>query len=446
MALSSQDSVYVSFQEEVVASLRKHADLREFSRDIAQYKIVSQDVKKSFDSLDPSVPRPLQIRYLLLHAYQRLEEGNSRLRERWFTLLAMHGVPSQLVRSIKEAQPQSLTVADSSVEQHDSAVAGGATNIGIGKKQPSCGYFLERHISDLTEVLAGYSGQWENIAISLNLPAAVRQNIMARIHMHDIKVCLSEVLREWIIGGHEYASAPSMENLKKVLRSDIVGLGNMANQLLSKRGVCIVSGEDPATAAKRPCFDGEVCLTSESSEQPLVEIVCQSLDTVVPEEKSTLLEVQVDFEPFNTVSYQWIKDGGPLHDDGEHYHGVNERILCINSATLISKGTYSCKVEVITCSDQPLAIESDPIVLTVTIPCIKKFLVDMYCNQPFVIEASWQRSKDRITYSNLALIKMEKIDPSSEYARSTIQGNMDDVLCEKESTGYEEAFGVELFF
>ena len=423
--------------EEVVDSLDKHADLGNFTRDITQYKFISQDVKKSFDSLDPSVPRPLQIRYLLLHAYHTLEKGNSKLRERWFKLLAKHGVPSQLVQTIMEAQ--SLTGSDSSVEQHNSLVAGdGATNVSIGKKRPSGGYFLEKHISDLTEVLAGYSGQWENIAISLNLPAVVRDNIMARIHMHDIKVCLSDVLREWIIGGHDYALDPSMENLKKALGSELVGLGKVAGQLeenLSKRSICILSCGDLSPAAKRPCLDDDTIIM-----QPLVEIVYQSLDTVVPEEKSTLLEVQVDFEPFKAVSYQWIKDGGPLHDDA-HYGGTSEQILCINNASLISKGTYSCKVEVITCSDQPLAIESDPIVLTVEIPHIKKFLVDMYCSQPVVNEASWQRSKDRISYSNLALIKMEKIDPSSEYARSTIQGDMDDIVCEKESIGYEEAFG-----
>ena len=423
--------------EEVVDSLDKHADLGNFTRDITQYKFISQDVKKSFDSLDPSVPRPLQIRYLLLHAYHTLEKGNSKLRERWFKLLAKHGVPSQLVQSIMEAQ--SLTRSDSLAEQHDSMVSGdGATNVSISKKQPSGGYFLERHISDLTEVLAGYSGQWENIAISLNLPAAVRDNIMARIHMHDMKVCLSDVLREWIIKGHEYALAPSMENLKKALGSELVGLGKVAGQLeknLSKRSVCILSCGDLSPAAKRPCLDDDTIIT-----QPLVEIVYQSLDTVVPEEKSTLLEVQVDFEPFKTVSYQWIKDGDPLHDDA-HYGGTSEQILCIKNASLISKGTYSCKVEVITCSDHPWPIESDPIVLTVEIPHIKKFLVDMYCTEPVVNEASWQRSKDRISYSNLALIKMEKIDPSSEYARSTIQGDMDDVVCEKESIGYEEAFG-----
>ena len=257
---------------------------------------------------------------------------------------------------------------------------------------------------------------------------------MDRMHLYDNTVCLSKVLREWIIGEHDFALAPSMENLIKALRSNTVQQGKVANLLesnLQKRGVFIVSGEDSD-------IDGEVSV--DLLEQPLVEIVYQSVNTVVPEEKSTLLEVQVDFEPFKTVSYQWIKDGGPLHDDA-HYGGTSEQILCIKNASLISKGTYSCKVKVIACSDQPLAIESDPIVLTVEIPHTKKFLVDMYCNQPVVNEASWQRSKDRISYSNLALIKMEKIDPSNEYARSTIQGDMDDVECEKESISYEEAFG-----
>ena len=430
----AESSVLFRFHEDVVDCLDEHADLEKFSRDIAEKGIVSQDVKKSFDSLDPSVPRPRQIRYLLLHACQRLEKGNSKLRERYFKLLAKHGVSSQLVRSIKE---QSLTLG-SLVEQHDGSVTrDGATNVGIGKEQPSGGYFLERHISDLTEVLAGYSGQWANIAISLNLPAAVRDNIMARIYIHDIKVCLSDVLREWVIGGYEYALPPSMENLKKALGTKLVGLGKVAGQLeknLSKRGVCILSCGDLSPAARRPCLEDDAMMA-----QPLVEIACQSVSTAVPEEKSTLLEVQVDFEPFKTVSYQWIKDGGPLHDDA-HYGGTNEQILCIKNASLISKGTYTCKIMFTTSSNQSLSIESALIDITIELPCIKRFLVDMYSCRPIVKRDSWHKSND-MAYNNLALIKMEKIDLSNRYSHSTIQGNMDDILYEKESIGYTKAFG-----
>ena len=427
------------FREEVVDSLNKHADLEKFTRDIAQCKIISQDVKKCFDSLDPPVPRPLQIRYLLLHAKKRLEKGNPKLCECWLKLLAQYGVPSQLLlRSRTEAQ--SLTGSDSLVEQHDSLVTGdGATNFSISKKRPSGGYFLERHISDLTEVLAGYSGQWENIAISLNLPTVVCKNIMARIHMHDIKVCLSDVLREWIIGEHEYALAPSMENLKKVLGSELVGLGKVAGQLeknLSKRGVCIVGSADPSIIVNVSCLD-EVGL--DSSEAPLIEITCQPVDTVVPEEKSTLLEVQVDCEPFHTISYQWIKDGGPLHDDA-HYDGASEQILCIKNASLISKGTYSCKIMFTTSSNQSLSIESALIDITIELPFVKRFLVDMYSGRPIVKRDSWHKSND-MAYNNLALIKMGEIDLSNRYVRSTIQGNMDDILYEKENIGYMKAFG-----
>ena len=433
----AESSVLFRFHEDVVDCLDEHADLEKFSRDIAEKGIVSQGMKKSFDSLDPSVPRPRKIRYLLLHACQRLEKGNSKLRERYFKLLAKHGVPSQLVRSIKE---QSLTLG-SSVEQRDSLVSGdGATNVGIGREQPSGGYFLERHISDLTEVLAGYSGQWENIAISLNLPTVVCKNIMARIHIHDIKVCLSDVLREWIIGEHEYALAPSMENLKKALGSELVGLGKVAGQLeknLSKRGVCIVGSADPSIIVNVSCLDDEVGL--DSSEAPLIEITCQPVDTVVPEEKSTLLEVQVDCEPFHTISYQWIKDGSPLDDDA-HYGGTSEQILCIKNASLISKGTYTCKIMFTTSSNQSLSIESALIDITIELPCIKRFLVDMYSCRPIVKRDSWHKSNN-MAYNNLALIKMEKIDLSNRYGRSTIQGNMDDILYEKESIGYMKAFG-----
>ena len=171
---ANSSSVDSSFHEEVVDSLDEHADLAKFTREIAQFRFISQDVKKCFDSLDLSVPHPLQIRYLLLHAYHTLEKGSSKLRERWFKLLAKHGVPSQLVRSIKESQRQNL---GSSVEQHHCAVTGdgvGVTKVNIGTKRPlnDC-LFSEKHISAITEELIGCSGKWKNIALSLQLPDSI---------------------------------------------------------------------------------------------------------------------------------------------------------------------------------------------------------------------------------------------------------------------------------
>lgn len=91
-----------------------------------------------------------------------------------------------------------------------------------------------------------------------------------------------------------------------------------------------INDEDPSSLAKRPCLDA-----------PLLDIVSQSLDNSVQEEKSTLLEVQVGARHGTNVSYQWLKDALPLKE-GEDFIGINKPILCINNCICIAKGAYVC--------------------------------------------------------------------------------------------------------
>ena len=69
----------------------------------------------------------------------------------------------------------------------------------------------------------------------------------------------------------------------------------------------------------------------------------------------------------------------------------------------------------------------------------KKILVDIYWAQPEVPVDSWP-PRGATTYINLALIKPGKIEKAGEYARNTIQGNVDDVMADKEGIEYDMAF------
>ena len=281
----------------------------------------------------------------------------------------------------------------------------------------------ERHVSILTEILVGRSAKWYQIGLSLNLPHNYLDKLIALLHVYGCEGCLSKVLHEWIVGQNEYATPPTVENLKKALRSGLVGLGDVANQLddqLSKHGISL-NDEEPLP--KRPRLAA-----------PPVEIVSQSRDITVVEGKSTLLEVQVETRDQTNTSYQWLKDGLPLEEGGK-FSGITRPILYLH-ATSLTSGTYICAVRF---HDGADSVSSEPILVQISFPPLKKILVDRYCSQPEIPADSWPPQSSN-TYINLALIKEGSINDAGEYARNTIQGNVDDVMAAKESVEYETVF------
>ena len=293
------------------------------------------------------------------------------------------------------------------------------TSHGASAKRPRTkNTFEERHVSILTEILATCAAKWNAISISLGLPEHVRTDLRL---VHDSIACFNKVLWEWIVGNHAHAKDPTLENLEEALKSPMVGLGSEANHLcgnLTQKGL-FVTDEQP-TPRKKPRLQVS----------PL-EIVSQSCDTVVTEGKSTLLEVQAaSLCDSNIVSYLWLKDGRRFEKSNQ----FRNNILCVNDSSLSSKGTYTCQL-----SDGLYTCTSRPIHLTVDISSLTRVLVDRYSSQPEVPEDSWPPSGAN-TYINLALIKPGNIEKAGEYARSTIQGNIDDIMTDKESIEYDMVF------
>ena len=364
-------------------------------RDAVEMGVIPQDVTNSLESMDwENVSRPRVIRYLLMHTYRSIEE-NLRLYERWLELLRKYLSSTDVLQKVHHGMTVSATV-----------------NHPVGR-------FLGSHVSILTEILASCAGKWEEISIALRLPDNVRKDLHKKQTHSSNVACLNQLLTEWILG--EYGEGPTQENLEKALRSKTVGLGAEALQLqdnLNQFGV--FSDEQPPSRKK-------------ARHEPLpLEIIGQSCDTVVPEGKSTLLEVQAVTCLDADIYYQWYRDGHFLKD------GRHSNIVCINNANSSSKGTYQCCVSIRDGSSIPV-IESKPIALKVDISSMKKILVDRYNAEPDVPEDSWPPVSNN-TYINLALIKQGNLDKAGEYARNTVQGNMDDVLTDKESIEYENTF------
>ena len=160
---------------------------------------------------------------------------------------------------------------------------------------------------------------------------------------------------------------------------------------------------------------------------------------MVIEDTSYLLEVEVETRDEADVSYQWLKNDIPLGECKE-FIGVRMPVLQFY-ATSLSVGTYTCAVELHDNTDS--SVSSEPIVVSISDPplmkTLSKILVDRYCAQPAIPKDSWPPHSSN-TYINLALINQGHIEKAGEYARYTVQGNMDDIVADKESIEYDAVF------
>ena len=408
--------------EDMLVTSLKDTDLVRLARLGSERGFISQDVKKSLDSMDREVDWARKIRYLFLHAYESLQ-NNPRLYERWLKLLSEHGASSEALEQVRLSYEEYCArESDYSVSAITKNLADGIIQELSGRKRPhEYDHFSEWHVSVLTEILANYCYKWEVIGTSLNLHDGLLHKIEAETR--DLVICLKRMLREWIIGNHEHAKPPTVKSLEETLRSNIVGLGSEANELqenLRNHGVCLTS---EVSASKRPCL-----------EVTPLEVLSQTCDCNVSEEMSALLEVQISANHETTITYQWMKDGTPLNDNST-YCGTCKQILCINDVTMALEGTYYCEVQ----THDNEKLQSELIKLTVIVPPEKRTLIDRYLSQLEVPEDTWPPVSNN-TYINLALIKQSEINKAGEYAYNTIQGDIDDILKDKEKIEYNEVF------
>ena len=404
-------------EDSVVDSL-KNADLECLSEDALEIGVIPQDVRDAVGSMDwDHVRRPRVIRYLLMHVYRAIEDS-PRLYERWLHVLSEHVATVEVLDKVRE-RCGFLMQCDNLLAHTEDL----PEEVGIPAKRPQPqNLFTEQHIPKLTEMLVACAGKYMEMSIFLGLPEHIRKDLIKMSFTESSIAAFSRLLWEWIVGRHSHACDPTLENLERVLRSEMVGLGEIANQLkdnLYDSGITFKTDEqNPMSQTK--LLRCEVL--------PL-EIARQSHDAIVTEGKTTLLEVQA-VTSRDYITYQWMKDGCPLEDTNlcQRYHNI----LCIRDCDQSSNGKYTCEL-----SDGVKTCSSSPITLTVNISSVRKALVDRYSTQPEVPEDSWP-PEGANTCINLALIKQGNI--SSDYARKTIQSDVDDIMTEKESIEYDAAF------
>ena len=478
-------------EDELVSHLLDR-DLDKFIEECAQSRIFTPSIKKSFEHLDSNVSRDLSIRYLLMHAYDGLQ-GNQILFQLFLKVLAKSRVPAGLMRKVTQSytgeggdvlstggtkRPRNNDFLENHVSALTEILAGHSSswnNIGISLNLPN--NILKEilsliHTGDSRMCLNNVLEHWivrqhehAKRPTVENLKAALRSNTVGlskmanqldgELNKHGI--CLDDEDTSSLAKRPRLTSkTATVENPKVAQRSSV------ANQL--DDDVICLDDEDPSPLAERSCLhtgvstvqhverfsDDVICLDDEDPSSlakrpclgaPLLYIVSQSLDISVQEDKSTLLEVQVEARHGTTISYQWLKDDLPL-EEGEDFIGINKPILCINNSCT-AKGAYVCKI---TSKDDltPAAhVYSKHINVSASAPPLSKelvkVLVERYCAQPEIPEDSWP-PRGGNTYINLALIKQGSIEKAGEYARTTIQGDMDDIFANKDSIEYEDVF------
>ena len=349
-----------------------------------------------------------------MHVYRAIEDS-PRLYERWLHVLSEHVATVEVLDKVREKcgflmQRENILAHTEDLPEDPAK-----------RPQPQ-NLFMEQHIPKLSDMLVACAGKYMDISTLLGLPEHVRTDLRMLVITDGCFAAFSKLLREWIVARHSHACDPTLENLERVLRSEMVGLGEIANQLkdnLHDSGITFKTDEQNLMSqAKLLRCEG----------LPL-EIVSQSRDAIVTDGKTTLLEVQA-VTSRDYITYQWMKDGCPLDDTNlcQRYNNI----LCIRDCDQSSNGKYTCEL-----SDGLNRGSSRPISLTVNISSVRKALIDRYSTQAEVPEDSWP-PEGANTCINLALIKQGNIN--GEYARKTIQGNVDDIMTDKESIEYEAAF------
>ncbi len=401
----------------------------------------------------------------MVHVYREIDSPDSF--ERWLRLLSKHGVDGSVIHKMRQndvidkvegeegyasegedwvevdsAWPEG--VAESAGEDRvviAESEANNSVNLAIPnpppktssillkkmkklfkksvKSQPEasidkCNNFIlyEKHLSALTEVLVECSHKWREIAIFLNLPQYIIENISHK-NMSGI-LSLNKVLLAWLKREISYSKPPTLESLEEALRSRTVGLGTEANSLRENfleqcsQNTDIVHGPVSIRGKERKMHKaGKV-----SKDKKEFEIVSQTRDTEVYDAKSVLFEVRMHVSGCADVSleYQWYK---------YEENVVSEKgcMLCIPCVDITAEGSYTCVISAYHGKKKEeifaWPIRSDPIKLSVITPLdqYRSILIDRYTEQPEIPEDTWP-PVSHSTFINLAH-KQEGINKGS---------------------------------
>ena len=391
-------------QDDELVSFLRQINLIEFSEKLYNSKVIAKGMKDTFVSLDHArLDSGLRVRYLLKHVCERIEVDVTAFH-RFLKVLAGFG---------GSAERESRRLSKELCESEKEAGEGHASDEACSSK--AVHEICLGDIPFLMESLATISDKWQEIGIALGLPS----HILSDCRGCSNAVSLAHVLSEWIKGSH-HPEEINLKTLKVTLESQMVGRSGVAQVMVEK-----------FKETKRP-FMPVIPATDIAGLDSALNVIYQTTDIKVDDGKSMLLEVQVN--PNESVSYQWMKDGQSLSDDST-YSGVCSDILAISSASLCSEGEYTCHIS--RGSEEDI---SELAVLTVNFLPEKKRLINLYSKRKEIPQesSSWP-PVGTSTFVNLALIK--KNTQNTDDNDYTVQGDADNILAKKEKAEFKEMFG-----
>ena len=261
--------------------------------------------------------------------------------------------------------------------------------------------------------LSNYSHKWLDIGRFL-LPVNTLEQIR-HDYSHDHSGGLYEVLKRW----YDMSPKPTMRQLVRALRSEAVGLGRAAARLIKITPCNKVRANwhDPCRQHKLEISELKDLVLSGVSE----EIELQA------EEVCILCEVNVNDPYTSHPQLQWYKDGVRIDNESDY-------ILCTTIRDISDESTYTCKLE-------SLSESTNPVVITVKTPIDehKNVLSEKYNSEPEVLADTWPEVQQN-TYIKLAILSDRDFNINCDLSRQSIKGSADDVWQDKSSTDYLSTF------
>ena len=286
---------------------------------------------------------------------------------------------------------------------------------------------LCEHYFDLVEILVPYASKWRRIGTALRFKPQELDTIQAKhaCKPDGIEQSLMDILGIWV-----EMSNPTVEELVKALKSQLVGLGSLDTEI--KRAVTL---KETTSQHLSPYAAFKVYLDYKR----------RNALQIVPEDSSLLLGVQVTSDAGKFLYYDWLKNGKAIAEPGE-CAGVGAPFICIPGADIDNMDQYSCvAIDDCVVMDDCVVIDhftSTSITISVSCPLdnFSDSLISMYLDKPEVPEDTWPPVSSK-KFINLALIKQEPINYKKKITQVTIRQDLDDIPLDKEKIEYEEVIG-----
>ena len=214
--------------------------------------------------------------------------------------------------------------------------------------------FTPDHIADLCEFLVPYAYQWRPLGTGLKFKPQDLSNIEAMCGQ-SVQASTLKLIEDWILKKHVHSLPPTADNLDRVLKSQLVGLGSVASEL---RGYIARNRHLSMQNQALPYFLGSVEITriynacdedyvrDEDFEDFESDTYMQTPNIEAEEDKAVLLEAQVEvpYDDCVKVEYQWLLNGNEIQE-GLNHTGVTMPVLCVRNADIGMDGSkYSCEI------------------------------------------------------------------------------------------------------